>query len=863
MSLAKEFNELHGTKVSRKTLELLLERAEKEKHTVISKRIIKVLKAFDDNSFLIEIVNLVEPFGLNGVEMEMFDFDELNEPEEQKGLNGIAQQDIYDLITQKIITDFENDHKWESGINDNFDDTFLTAYNFKTKKPYRGINQLLLGDMFGINKLENPYYLTFNQAEELGGKIKEGAKSKDAIFYTIVYKYKDFKTNDRQKFIEYIRNTGEFADEEIPSVVFQSGYGILRIYNVFNGKDIDGIDFNLSTFKENVSKEAEKIDIADKIIDKYPSPAPAIKYGGKQPFYQPAKDYVQMPKKSSFDDVRTFYAVMFHELVHSTGAKHRLNREKGLRFGDNKYAFEELVAEIGACFLSATCGFLYYTNKNANAYIKGWRRAIVAELKKDNQGIFKASAMAQKAVDFMLTNITEKDFVVVEIANYELFEQQSKLPKAVQAVINKFEKDEAKYGSYKACEMLVKNLKKYGYTCDYGLDGVPYDLRVIKKNKGSEPKGFDLSKMLSDNLEMQAVSDINKLLENGENFNVFRFLYTQFYLNNGKELINGQTVEIHDTKAIEKHKVAVYNDYYLVYDFGDGYEFSISEKGVETINKINNRLKSLKNQKHNYSFFDGLKGEKKAKTTKSDVLIKTKPVSGNSNKNSLAYKLANKPQNVEYFKIDDKQLSDFLGKIERKKKESVFISITGGQGSMKTRFAFQFMNALAQNYKVGHASIEEHPESAVYFDKVKQYLNNKALNNIEAPEIRTIADIHRLAESNDVIVIDSYTKAQEIEKAFEVDKDLRKKYDGKLFLVIFQQTTDGKMRGGSKSQFDADIVMFTKKEPDYRNNYVYHDKNRYQDKPLDNLHFNIYSGKINQTTEAQPVVKSKLSFQVS
>lgn len=251
----------------------------------------------------------------------------------------------------------------------------------------------------------------------------------------------------------------------------------------------------------------------------------------------------------------------------------------------------------------------------------------------------------------------------------------------------------------------------------------------------------------------------------------------------------------------------------------------------------------------------------------------SKPISENVNRQSLAYKMANKPVVASYFTVANKQISDFLGNVERKTKESVFISLTGGQGSMKTRMAFQFMNALAQNYKVGHASIEEHPESVLYFDKAKEYLNEKALHNIENPEIKTLQDLHLLVENNDVIVIDSYTKMQEMVKGFEVDKDLRKKYNGKLFLVIFQQTTDGKMRGGSKSQFDADIVLFTKKESDYRDNYVYTDKNRYQKKPLDSLHFNIFSGKLvaENTTEANPEqietalnqINKLLSFEVN
>lgn len=224
-------------------------------------------------------------------------------------------------------------------------------------------------------------------------------------------------------------------------------------------------------------------------------------------------------------------------------------------------------------------------------------------------------------------------------------------------------------------------------------------------------------------------------------------------------------------------------------------------------------------------------------------------------KSSLAYKLSNRQNRVtEYYNIAENDISEFLGKIEKKEKESVVITVTGGQGSMKTRYAFRVMNALGKNYKVGHASIEEHPESTLYWNKVHEYISEEALKNISNPEISNIQELDALIKANDVIIIDSFAKMQELEKGFEVDKDLRKKYDGKLFLVIFQQTSDGKMRGGTKSQYDADIVLFTEKFDDYEQNFVYADKNRYQNKNLSDLKYNIFRGKLNSI---QPIVEEK------
>ena len=235
-------------------------------------------------------------------------------------------------------------------------------------------------------------------------------------------------------------------------------------------------------------------------------------------------------------------------------------------------------------------------------------------------------------------------------------------------------------------------------------------------------------------------------------------------------------------------------------------------------------------------------------------------VLGEPAKNSIAAQMkqrANTKQ--EYYIIPDRDIANFLGKIEKKQKESVAITLTGGQGSMKTRLCFQLMNTLAQNYKVGHASIEEHPASTLYYDKVHQYLNNKAMHNVSAPEINSIDDVHKLCRENDVIVIDSFSKLQEMQRGCELDKDFRKRYDGKLFIIIYQLTSDGKMRGGSKSQFDGDIVGFIEKEPNYKNNYCYWNKNRYQDKNLEDLKFNIYSGKL-QSNQQEPEPQNELEF---
>ncbi len=209
--------------------------------------------------------------------------------------------------------------------------------------------------------------------------------------------------------------------------------------------------------------------------------------------------------------------------------------------------------------------------------------------------------------------------------------------------------------------------------------------------------------------------------------------------------------------------------------------------------------------------------------------------------NTLDAKMAAlQTRNWETFVIANPQLQRFLGDVERKTSESTVITIAGGAGSGKTRFAFQFINALAQNYKVGHASLEEHPDSKLYYDKVQQYIDETALPNIEAPEIKNLNQLEALIQRNEVIVIDSFAKLQELNPRFLLDRDLRKKYDGKLFLLIYQLTGEGKMRGGSKSEYDGDIILLTHVAPDYRENYIYPSKNRYNALPATQLRYSTY-----------------------
>ena len=307
---------------------------------------------------------------------------------------------------------------------------------------------------------------------------------------------------------------------------------------------------------------------------------------------------------------------------------------------------------------------------------------------------------------------------------------------------------------------------------------------------------------------------------------------------------------VEDIKLVEKKQISGRVHYqYQVFLLSKG--ISLIKKYIKGYREIYNYDENLKKNKQKYGlsmpFYVQEQEKKEIQPSSNSISNKIKAFQG---------------RNFEIFNIENPDLSTFLGEIERKNIGSNVITLTGGAGSGKTRFAFQFMNALAQNYKVGHASLEEHPESKLYFDKVTQYLDSQAQNNISVLENETLDGLENLINENEVIVIDSFAKLREMDSKFLVDKDLRKKYNGKLFLVIFQQTSDGKMRGGSTSEFDGDIILFTKTFDDPKENFVYPSKNRYNALPLSELKYSVFYQQLLHDEEQQEQPVTDLIFDV-
>jgi antirestriction protein ArdC len=280
-----------------------------------------------------------------------------------------ATRDVYQLVTNQIISTLEKGvipwrQPWAN---------VGQPQNLITGKYYRGINSFLLSAL----QFEYNFYLTYNQVQKLGGRVKKGEKANLVIFTKMIEK----KTEDTKK------------PDYIP---------FLRYYWVFNVAQCEGIEHKLP---EPFVRAFAPIPECLRIIERMPA-LPDIRHHGDEAYYHPKHDFINVPKPERFDTNENYYATLFHELVHSTGHAGRLGRSgvtESAPFGGDLYSNEELIAELGACYLCSFAGIDYKPIDNHAAYIHHWLR----RLQGDNRLIIKAAAQAQKAVDYILNTKAE------------------------------------------------------------------------------------------------------------------------------------------------------------------------------------------------------------------------------------------------------------------------------------------------------------------------------------------------------------------------------------------------------------------------------------------------------------------------
>ena len=244
------------------------------------------------------------------------------------------------------------------------------AISFNTGRPYSWLNQMLIQ--------ESGEFLTWNQIQLNGGHLRRGSKGKR------VYFYRTFEKQERN-------DKGEIIIKTVP---------YLRSYTVFNANDCDGIVKRWQPKKQNTN--LTPIQQVEDAVNKYLIREHIeLRHSNENEAYYSKKfDYINVPPLSNFkESAEDYYGTLLHEVVHSSSAEKRLNRDTSGSFGSVAYAREELVAEIGAAFLLKKFNIDSKRSiEQSAAYIKSW----ITALRNDSKLIPIAAGKAERAVQFIL-----------------------------------------------------------------------------------------------------------------------------------------------------------------------------------------------------------------------------------------------------------------------------------------------------------------------------------------------------------------------------------------------------------------------------------------------------------------------------
>ena len=261
--------------------------------------------------------------------------------------------------------------------------------NGGSKRRYNGVNVIHLLAVAQFRGFASNEWFTFKQANTAGGRVKRGEKGTTVVF---------------TKWNTVVKEDPETGEEK------EHSYPMLIGHTVFNRDQLEGMPE-----PEAVEEMPEKLrhERADALVK---LTGAKITYGDSRAYYRPSSDSISMPSIEQFEHESEFYSTSFHELVHWTGHRTRLDRLKYENFGSEGYSFEELVAELGAAF---TCGEVGIEGKLQHAeYIGSW----IKVLENDYSAIFKAASLAEKATTYLLDFETEDKGLELEDAWNAFFE---------------------------------------------------------------------------------------------------------------------------------------------------------------------------------------------------------------------------------------------------------------------------------------------------------------------------------------------------------------------------------------------------------------------------------------------------------
>lgn len=282
--------------------------------------------------------------------------------------------DLYTRVTDTIIAELEQGVRpWLRPWNAEHAAGPITRPLRAGGQPYKGINVLMLWGAAMTQNFASPIWMTFKQAKELNASVRKGSKGSQVVYADRITK----------------TETAADGEDQERDIYF------MKEYHVFNVEQIDGLPPHFYAAAAQPLDPAQRIQSADQF---FASTGADIRHGGNQAYYAPGPDLVQMPPFETFKDAESYCATLSHEMTHWTRHASRLDRDFGrAKFGDEGYAREELVAEIGSAFLCCDLGITPEPRDDHASYLDHWLKV----LKEDKRAIFQAAAHAQRAVDFL------------------------------------------------------------------------------------------------------------------------------------------------------------------------------------------------------------------------------------------------------------------------------------------------------------------------------------------------------------------------------------------------------------------------------------------------------------------------------
>jgi antirestriction protein ArdC len=286
-----------------------------------------------------------------------------------------ARPDVYARITDDIVAQLEAGARpWHQPWNARHVAGGISRPLRNNGQAYQGVNVLVLWLTAFQKGYGCPIWLTFQQAKEAGGFVRKGEHGATVVYANTF----DRKGKDEE--------TGEDTVEKVP---------FLKAYTVFNAEQVEGLPGHYYALAQAPRNLAERLDRAEAF---FTASGADTRHGGTKAFYTTSQDFIQLPPYETFESRESYYATRAHESVHWTGHEKRLARSfDSKRFGDDGYAVEELVAELGAAFLCADLGLTPEEQPEHASYLAAWLKV----LKADKRAIFTAASHASKAAEYL------------------------------------------------------------------------------------------------------------------------------------------------------------------------------------------------------------------------------------------------------------------------------------------------------------------------------------------------------------------------------------------------------------------------------------------------------------------------------